>query len=142
MSVAKKGDKVKVHYTGKLTDGTVFDSSREREPLEFELGGGQMIAGFDIAVDGMAVGESKTANIASKDGYGEKNDEMIFTVPKDQLPPEINPEEGQQLSMQHPSGQNIPVVITKVEEAQIEIDANHPLAGKDLIFDIELVEIT
>lgn len=141
MSVAKKGDKVKVHYTGKLTDGTVFDSSREREPLEFEIGGGQMIAGFDKAVDGMEVGQSKTAKFASEDAYGEKNDEMIFTVPKDQLPPEIKPEEGQQLSMQHPSGQQIPVVVTKVEESEIKIDANHPLAGKELEFDIELMEI-
>ena len=141
MSVAKKGDKVKVHYTGKLSDGTVFDSSRDREPLEFEIGGGQMIAGFDHAVDGMKVGESKTAKFSSKEGYGETDDEMIFTVPKDQLPPEINPEEGQQLSMQHPSGQNIPVVVTKVEENEIVIDANHPLAGKELEFEIELVEI-
>ena len=142
MSVAKKGDKVKVHYTGKLNDGTVFDSSKDREPLEFELGGGQMIAGFDTAVDGMEVGESKTAVFSSEEGYGEKNDEMVFTVPKDQLPPEIKPEEGQQLSMQHPSGQQIPVVVTKVEDSEIEIDANHPLAGKELEFDIELVEIT
>jgi len=141
MSVAKKGDKVKVHYTGKLTDGTVFDSSREREPLEFEVGGGQMIAGFDQAVNGMHVGESKTAKFSSKEGYGEKDDNMIFTVPKDQLPPELEPEEGQQLSMQHPSGQNIPVVVTKVEEKEIVIDANHPLAGKELEFEIELMEI-
>lgn len=142
MSVAKKGDKVKVHYTGKLTDGTVFDSSRDREPLEFEVGGGQMIAGFDKAVDGMKVGESKVAKFSSTDGYGEKNEDMVFTVPKDQLPPEIKPEEGQQLSMQHPSGQQIPVVVTKVEENEIVIDANHPLAGKELEFDIELVAIT
>ena len=141
MSKAKKGDKVKVHYTGKLNDGTIFDSSRDREPLEFELGGGQMIAGFDKAVDGMAVGESKTARFSSAEGYGEKNEDMIFTVPKDQLPPEIKPEEGQQLSMQHPSGQQIPVVVTKVEENQIVIDANHPLAGKELEFEIELMEI-
>ena len=141
MSVAKKGDKVKVHYTGKLNDGTVFDSSRDREPLEFELGGGQMIAGFDKAVDGMKLGETKVAIFSSEEGYGETKEEMVFTVPKDQLPPEITPEEGQQLSMQHPSGQQIPVVITKVEENEIVIDANHPLAGKELEFDIELVEI-
>lgn len=141
MATAKKGDKVKVHYTGKLEDGTVFDSSRERDPLEFELGGGNMIAGFDEAVHGMTVGENKTTNIPSEEGYGAKDENMIFTVPKDQLPPEIKPEEGMQLSMQHPSGQNIPVVVTKVTEEDIEIDANHPLAGKNLIFDIELVEI-
>lgn len=141
MSVAKKGDKVKVHYTGRLTDGSVFDSSRDREPLEFELGGGQMIAGFDKAVDGMELGESKTAKFTSAEGYGDSNEDMVFTVPKDQLPPDLKPEEGQQLSMQHPSGQQIPVVITKVEENEILIDANHPLAGKELEFEIELVEI-
>jgi|SRR5690625_975886 len=141
MAEAKSGDKVKVHYTGKLKDGTVFDSSREREPLEFEIGSGNMIAGFDAAVNGMKVGESKTANIPCAEGYGEKNPEMVFTVPKDQLPPEIKPEEGQQLSMQHPSGQTIPVVVTKVEEEEIEIDANHPLAGQDLVFEIELMSI-
>lgn len=141
MSVAKKGDKVKVHYTGKLRDGSIFDSSRDREPLEFELGAGMMIAGFDTAVNGMEVGQSKVAEIPAKEAYGESNEEMIFTVPKDQLPAEIKPEVGQQLSMQHPSGQSIPVVVTKVEESEIVIDANHPLAGKDLIFDIELVSI-
>ncbi len=141
MSVAKKGDKVKVHYTGKLTDGTIFDSSRDREPLEFEVGGGQMIAGFDKAVDGMKVRESKVAKFSCAEGYGEKNQDMVFTVPKDQLPEDLKPEEGQQLSMQHPSGQQIPVVVTKVEENEIVIDANHPLAGKELEFEIELVEI-
>lgn len=141
MSVAKKGDNVKVHYTGRLPDGTVFDSSRDREPLEFTVGGGQMIAGFDKAVDGMALGESKTATFSSEEGYGESNDDMVFTVPKDQLPADLKPEEGQQLSMQHPSGQQIPVVVTKVEENEIVIDANHPLAGKELEFEIELVEI-
>lgn len=141
MSVAKKGDNVKVHYTGRLPDGTVFDSSRDREPLEFTVGGGQMIAGFDKAVDGMALGESKTATFSSEEGYGESNDDMVFTVPKDQLPADLKPEEGLQLSMQHPSGQQIPVVVTKVEENEIVIDANHPLAGKELEFEIELVEI-
>ena len=141
MSVAKKGDNVKVHYTGRLPDGTVFDSSRDREPLEFTIGGGQMIAGFDKAVDGMALGESKTTTFSSEEGYGESNDDMVFTVPKDQLPADLKPEEGQQLSMQHPSGQQIPVVVTKVEENEIVIDANHPLAGKELEFEIELVEI-
>lgn len=141
MSEAKKGDKVKVHYTGKLNDGSVFDSSVNREPLEFELGAGMMIAGFDQAVHGMKVGDKKTTNIPSDQAYGERNDEMIVSVPKEQLPPDLEPEVGQQLSMQQPNGQAIPVVVTSVEEASIELDANHPLAGKDLTFEIELVEI-
>jgi len=141
MSEAKKGDKVKVHYTGKLTDGSVFDSSVDREPLEFELGAGMMIAGFDSAVTGMKIGDKKTANISSDEAYGEKNDEMIVEVPKSQLPEDLKPEVGQQLGMQQPNGQNIPVVVTSVGEEKIEIDANHPLAGKDLVFEIELVEI-
>lgn len=142
MSEAKKGDRVKVHYTGKLTDGSVFDSSRDREPLEFELGAGMMIAGFDAAVTGMKVGESKTAEIPSNEAYGEHNEEMVISVPKTQLPEGLNPEVGQQLGMQQPNGQSIPVRVTKVESDSIEIDANHPLAGKDLIFDLELVEIS
>lgn len=141
MAEAKKGDRVKVHYTGKLHDGSVFDSSRDREPLEFELGGGMMIKGFDIAVTGMKVGETKTAEINADNAYGEHNSEMVIEVPKDQLPPDLKPEVGQQLGMQQPNGQSVPVRVTKVEEGSIEIDANHPLAGKDLIFDLELVEI-
>lgn len=141
MSEVKKGDKVKVHYTGKLNDGSIFDSSVNREPLEFEVGAGMMIAGFDSAVNGMKVGDKKVAEIPAAEAYGEKNDEMVVSVPKAQLPPDLNPEVGQQLSMQQPNGQAIPVVVTKVETETIEIDANHPLAGKDLIFDIELVEI-
>ncbi|MEQ8476552.1 peptidylprolyl isomerase [Fulvivirga sp.] len=142
MSEVKKGDKVKVHYTGKLNDGSVFDSSANREPLEFEVGAGMMIAGFDNAVNGMKVGDKKVAEIPAAEAYGEKNDDMVVSVPKAQLPPDLNPEIGQQLSMQQPNGQAIPVVVTKVETETIEIDANHPLAGKDLIFDIELVEIS
>lgn len=141
MSEAKKGDRVKVHYTGKLTDGSVFDSSRERDPLEFELGSGMMISGFDAAVTGMKIGESKVAEIPSKEAYGEHNDEMVISVPKTQLPEGLAPEIGQQLGMQQPNGESIPVRVTKVEEENIEIDANHPLAGKDLVFDLELVEI-
>jgi len=141
MSEAKKGDKVKVHYTGKLNDGSVFDSSVDREPLEFEVGAGMMIAGFDNAVVGMKVGDKKTANITADEAYGQKNDEMIVEIPKTQLPEDLTPEVGQQLGMQQPNGQSIPVVVTKVEDSTIEIDANHPLAGKDLVFDIELVEI-
>ncbi|HNP20368.1 MAG TPA: peptidylprolyl isomerase [Fulvivirga sp.] len=141
MSGAKKGDSVKVHYTGKLHDGSVFDSSLNREPLEFEVGAGMMIAGFDKAVDGMNVGDKKTAKIPAAEAYGEKNTEMIIEVPKAQLPPDLKPEVGQQLSMQQPNGQALPVVVSNVMEETVEIDANHPLAGKDLVFDIELVEI-
>ncbi|UII29450.1 peptidylprolyl isomerase [Fulvivirga maritima] len=141
MSEAKKGDRVKVHYTGKLKDGSVFDSSKDREPLEFELGSGMMIAGFDKAVTGMKIGDSKTADIPADEGYGQKNAEMVVEVPKAQLPADLKPEVGQQLAMQQPNGQSIPVLVTKVEAETIEIDANHPLAGKDLVFDIELVSI-
>lgn len=141
MSEAKKGDKVKVHYTGRLQDGSVFDSSVDREPLEFEVGAGMMIAGFDKAVNGMNIGDKKTAEIPANEAYGEKNDEMVVDVPKAQLPPDLKPEVGQQLAMQQPNGQSVPVVVTKVEAETVQIDANHPLAGKDLIFDIELVSI-
>ncbi len=141
MSIVKKGDKVKVHYTGKLTDGTVFDSSLERDPIEFEVGAGQMIAGFDKAVDGMKIGDKKTADIASAEAYGDKRDDMMVPVPLDKLPEEIKPELGMQLSMQQPDGQALPVVIAEVNDDHIVLDANHPLAGKDLTFEIELVEI-
>ena len=142
MAEAKKGDRVKVHYTGKLQDGSVFDSSREREPLEFELGGGMMIKGFDAAVTGMQVGESKTAEIPADEAYGQHNEEMVIEVPKSQLPPDLEPEVGQQLGMQQPNGQSVPVRVTEVKEESIQIDANHPLAGKDLVFELELVEIS
>ena len=137
----EKGNNVKVHYTGKLTDGTVFDSSLERDPIEFELGAGQMIAGFDSAVDGMAIGDKKVADIASADAYGEKRDDMMVPVPNDKVPAEIKPEVGMQLSMQQPDGQALPVIIAEVKDDHIVLDANHPLAGKDLTFEIELVEI-
>ena len=141
MSEAKKGDKVKVHYTGKLQDGSVFDSSEGRAPLEFELGAGMMIAGFDKAVTGMKQGEKTVANIPAAEAYGEVREEMIMDIPSNQLPPDLKPEIGQQLSMQHPNGGAMPVVVTAVESEHITIDANHFLAGKDLVFEIELVEI-
>lgn len=141
MSVAKKGDQVKVHYTGRLADGTVFDSSKDREPLAFELGAGMMIEGFDKAVTGMEIGQTKTAEIPSAEAYGEHREDMVVDVPRTQLPEGMEPQVGQQLGMQQPNGQQIPVVVTEVEEESIKIDANHPLAGKDLIFDLELVSI-
>ena len=141
MSQAKKGDTVKVHYTGKLQDGSVFDSSANREPLQFTLGGGNMIPGFEQAVLGMDVGDKKTAEIPSTQAYGEKREDMIISVPKENVPGDISPEVGQQLAIQQQGGQQVPVTVTEVTDEKVVLDANHPLAGKDLIFDIELVEI-
>ncbi len=141
MSTAKAGDKVKVHYTGRLKDGTQFDSSAGRAPLEFEVGAGMMIKGFDAAVNGMAVGDKVTAEIPAAEAYGPENPELIIDVPRTNLPPDLNPEVGQQLGMSQPNGQQVPVKIREVHEDKVVIDANHDLAGKDLVFDIELVEI-
>lgn len=142
MSTAQKGNTVKVHYTGKLPDGTVFDSSYQRdEPIEFTLGQKNMIAGFEQAVEGMSVGDTKTAEIPADQAYGTKQDDMILQVPKTDLPDNIKPEVGQQLAMQDSNGQQVPVMVTEVSEETITLDANHPLAGKDLIFDLEVVDI-
>lgn len=141
MAQAKLGDRVKVHYTGKFVDGTAFDSSNEREPMEFTIGGMQVIPGFEQAVIGMAPGESKTEKVACEDAYGLKRDDMIVEVERQYIPKEINPEVGQLLEMQRPDGQSIPVRVTEVSENTITLDANHPLAGKDLVFEIILVEI-
>lgn len=142
MQQVKKGDTVKVHYHGKLTDGTSFDSSEGREPLEFEVGGGQVIPGFDQGVTGMAVGEKKTIQIPVDEAYGPKQEEMIMEFPKERFPEDMNPEVGMQLNMSNGQGQNFPVVIVEVRDAVVVLDANHPLAGEDLIFDLELVEIS
>ncbi len=141
MSKAKKGDQVAVHYTGRLTDGTVFDSSEGREPLAFELGAGMMIKGFDAAVDGMEIGDKVTAEIAAAEAYGESNPDLIFDIPKTNFPPDLNPQPGQQLAMSQPNGQQVPVKVKEVKDEVVVIDANHDLAGKDLVFDIELVSI-
>lgn len=141
MVQAKPGDTVKIHYTGKLDDGTVFDSSANREPLEFTLSGGQVIPGFEKAVVGMAPGESKTEKIPMEQAYGPYRQEMVIQVNREQLPPDLDPEVGLQLQIQQPNGQAIPVLVTEVTNGQVTLDANHPLAGEDLTFDIELVEI-
>lgn len=141
MQEVKDGDKVKVHYHGKLRSGETFDSSQGREPLEFTVGGGQVIKGFDDGVKGMKVGEKKTVEIDVEDAYGEKNEEMIVEFPKNQFPPDLNAEVGMQLMMSNGSGQQFPVVIKEVKEDSVVLDANHPLAGEDLIFDLEIVEI-
>ncbi len=141
MSKVKDGDTVKVHYTGTLTDGTVFDTSAEREPLEFTLGQGQLIPGFEKAVVGMNVGDSTEVEIPSDDAYGEAREDLVISVPKDQLPDDVEPQVGMQLQVNQQDGQPIPVRITDVGEENLTLDANHPLAGQDLKFEIELVEI-
>jgi peptidylprolyl isomerase len=142
MKNAKEGDKVKVHYTGKLKDGSVFDSSVERDqPLEFTLGKGEVIAGFETAVQGMQVGDTKTTDIPAVNAYGERRDDMVFEVPNNNVPENLNPQVGQQLAVKQNDGSTMPVTVTEIKKESIIIDANHPLAGKDLVFDIELVEI-
>ncbi|PAU92929.1 peptidylprolyl isomerase [Aliifodinibius salipaludis] len=143
MSKVKDGDTVKVHYTGTLTEeGTVFDSSQDREPLEFKLGEGKLIPGFEKAVVGMEEGDETTVEIESGDAYGQRREDLELEVAKSDLPDNIEPEVGMQLQMQQQEdGQAIPVQITAVEDELVKLDANHPLAGKDLTFDIELVEI-
>jgi len=141
MSQAKHGDTVKVHYTGKLDDGTVFDSSIDRDPLEFIIGSGSIIPGFEQAVIGMALGESKTEVIPTDNAYGPYQEAMVLTIDRQQMPLEVEPEVGQQLQLQHPTGGVIPVIITEIDQGTVTLDANHPLAGEDLTFDIQLVEI-
>ncbi|MGB3209206.1 MAG: peptidylprolyl isomerase [Desulforhopalus sp.] len=140
MTEAKKGDNVKVHYTGKLADGTVFDSSEGSEPLEFAVGSGQVIQGFDEAVVGMKVGESKVVHIPVEKAYGERNDEMVIQAPVEQVPPDLNPELGMRLEMGGANGEILRVVVAEITDTHITLDANPPLAGKELTFDIELVE--
>lgn len=141
MTQAKSGDTVRIHYTGTLEDGTQFDSSAGRDPLEFALGGGQVIPGFDSAVDGMTVGENKSVTIPPEQAYGERHEQLVQQVPKSALPDDMKPEVGMQLQSQSPDGQVMNLVVTEVEEATITVDANHPLAGQALTFAIELVEI-
>jgi len=141
MQQAKQGDKVKVHYHGKLTNGETFDSSEGREPLEFEVGAGSVIKGFDDGVTGMVIGEKKTINIPVDDAYGPKNPEMLIEMPKDRFPKDMEIEPGIPLMMSDGSGQNFQVTVVEVKGDTVILDANHPLAGEDLIFDIELVEI-
>lgn len=142
MSTAKNGDNVKVHYTGKLTTGEQFDSSAGREPLEFTVGAGQMIKGFDAAIPGMAVGDKKTINIPAAEGYGERSEEAVIPFPKENVPADMKLEPGMQLTLSNQMGQPVPVVVLEVKEDVIMLDANHFLAGKELVFDIELVSIS
>jgi peptidylprolyl isomerase len=141
MAQVKEGDVVKVHYTGKLVNGEQFDSSVGREPLEFTVGAGQMIKGFDAAMPGMNVGEKKTINIAPQDGYGEKSEEAIIEFPKEHVPADMKLEAGMPLTLSNQEGQPVPVIVVEVKDDVIILDANHFLAGQELVFDIELVEI-
>jgi peptidylprolyl isomerase len=138
---AKKGDTVRVHYEGRLTDGQVFDSSEGGEPLEFEVGSGQVITGFDEGVQGMSVGDKKSVEIEADDAYGQRNEDLARAVPRDSINLETEPQPGTNLVLQLPDGNEIPVAITEVTADSITLDANHPLAGQKLIFDIELVSI-
>ena len=137
----KVGDTVRVHYTGKLTTGEQFDSSAGREPLEFEVGAGMMIKGFDEAVIGMQIGDKKTVTLAPSEAYGEIRQEMIIEFSKENFPAQIAPEIGMQLMMNNGAGHQIPVTITEILTDVVVLDANHQLAGKELVFDIEMVDI-
>jgi peptidylprolyl isomerase len=149
MAQAKKGDLVKVHYTGRLDDGTVFDSSEcgdsdcdcSSGPLEFTVGAGEVIPGFDQAVEGMSIDETRSVQIPVSEAYGERVEEMVAQVPRSELPADMVPEVGQHLEVTQEDGNAFQVVITEVTDDQVTIDANHPLAGRDLSFDIRLVAI-
>ena len=141
MARAKYGDTVKVHYTGRLDDGTVFDTSANGDPLQFTIGGGQIIPGFEHAVVGMNPGESKTVKIPAEDAYGQRREDLVLEIEKSQLPEGLKPEVGLQLQSRQPDGRIIVLTIADISESHVTLDANHPLAGKDLTFDIQLVEI-
>ncbi len=141
MTQAKNGDTVSIHYTGKLPDGTPFDSSEGRDPLEFKLGEGQVINGFEQAVEGMSQGESKTFEVPADQAYGQRLDELVHEVPKDRLPPDIEVQEGMQLQAVGPNEQPVLLTVAEVGDETVKLDANHPLAGQDLTFEVELVEI-
>ncbi len=141
MAQVKNGDLVKVHYTGKLLNGESFDSSVGREPLEFTVGAGMMIKGFDAAMPGMEVGDKKTVNIPAADAYGEKDPSAIIEFPKENVPADMKLEPGMQLTLSNQEGQPFPVVVTEIKDDVVILDANHFLAGEELIFDIELVEV-
>ncbi|KJS26186.1 MAG: peptidylprolyl isomerase [Hyphomonadaceae bacterium BRH_c29] len=141
MTQVKNGDTVGIHYTGTLNDGTVFDSSEGRDPLAFQVGSGQIIPGLDVAIPGMAVGDKKVVNVPCDEAYGQMNPAMRQEVPRAEIPAEIPTEVGSRLQMQAQNGQVIPVVVVDANESTITLDANHPLAGQDLTFAIELVSI-
>lgn len=140
MSEAKKGDRVAVHYTGKFADGSIFDSSQGQDPLRFTIGEGEVIPGFEDAVVGMLPGQTKTQTIPSDQAYGPHNDEMVVSIDRKEFPDDMELQVGQRLKLSQ-EGQTMVVTITDVQDASVTLDANHPLAGQDLVFDIELLEI-
>ena len=141
MSEVKNGDVVKVHYTGKVQDGEQFDSSVGKEPLEFTVGAGQMIKGFDTGVVGMKLGDKKVVVISAEEGYGERSEEAMIEFPKENVPAEMKLEVGLSLTLQDQEGRPFPVTVTEIKEDAVVLDANHFLAGKTLVFDIEMVEV-
>lgn len=141
MTTASKGNDVKIHYTGTLEDGTVFDSSREREPLEFTLGEGQLISGFENAVEGMEEGETKTVNLPPEEAYGQPRDELVAVFDKTDFPEHINPEEGMMLQLKAQNDQPMSVRVTDISDDKVTLDGNHPLAGKPLTFEIEVIAV-
>lgn len=138
---ANAADTVKIHYTGKLSDGNIFDSSADREPLEFTLGQGTVLAGLESAIIGMEKGDTKTVTLASADAYGDRKTELIFEVQRDSMPDDVELEIGQQLEIQQENGESFRVNIVQLDDSTITLDANHPLADEDLVFEIELVDI-
>lgn len=142
MTQIKSGDTVAIHYTGTLLDGSTFDSSEGRDPLSFTVGSGEIIPGLDTAMPGLAVGDTKKVEIAAVDAYGPLNPELRQAIPREGIPDDIPLEIGTQLQMQTPEGQAMPVTVVDADEATVTLDANHPLAGQDLIFDIEVVSIS
>lgn len=142
MAQATPGDTVRIHYTGRLDDGTVFDTSEGRDPLEFVLGSGQVIPGFERAVTGMERGEEKTVTIPADEAYGERKSELLINVGRSEMPSGLDPQVGQRLQMSTPDGQTFQVTVTETSDTTVVLDANHPLAGRDLTFDIQLVETT
>jgi peptidylprolyl isomerase len=141
MAQARNGDTVKIHYTGKLEDGTVFDTSINRDPLQFTVGEGQIIPGVEESVEGMSLGESKTIEVPADKAYGPHYEEMVLVVDRNEFPGHLKPEVGQRLEIRPTDDQTIPVLVTDVSASSVTLDANHPLAGEDLTFDILLVEI-
>ena len=142
MAAAKNGDQVAVHYKGTLDDKTVFDESAPDNPLTFKIGAGEIIPGFEKAVMGMSEGDSKTVTMPSADAYGQHREDLILSIDRGKVPPDITVEVGQQLQMEKDNGELLHVVVTEVTDETVTLDANHPLAGKDLTFEIKLVSLT